>query len=91
MASLRNRSAGSFGGRNPPGGPRDGGYRGNLLRENPWLQLQGRRCVLLNVPLGDPAGVNSLSDKIVGVARVSDERVETFVRAYVPAHIKNLP
>jgi hypothetical protein len=30
-------------------GTRDRAYRGYLVRENPWLQLQTRRCVLLNV------------------------------------------
>jgi hypothetical protein len=31
------------------GGPRDAAMSGYLLRENPWLQLQGTRPVLLNV------------------------------------------
>ena len=44
----RNWSPGSFRGREQLRGPRDRTYRGYLVRENPWLQLQGKRCVLLN-------------------------------------------
>jgi hypothetical protein len=48
----------AFRGHDPPRGPRDRTCRGYLVRENPWLQLQGRqhgshrsrlRRVLLNV------------------------------------------
>jgi hypothetical protein len=40
---------GSFRWREELRGPRDRTCRGYLVRENPWLQLQGTRRVLLNV------------------------------------------
>jgi hypothetical protein len=39
--TLRNRSARYCGARKDGRGPRDRTYRGYLVRENPWLQLQG--------------------------------------------------
>jgi hypothetical protein len=47
--SLRNRSPRYCGERRRVRGPCNRIYRGYLLRENPWLQLQGTRRVLLNV------------------------------------------
>ena len=41
MAVSPHRWSGSCGGRDFAGGTRDRNYRGHLLRENPWLQLQG--------------------------------------------------
>jgi hypothetical protein len=49
MAALRNRSPRYCGACRRVRGPRDRTCRGYLVRENPWLQLQGTRRVLLDV------------------------------------------
>ena len=45
--------SGSFRGREFVRGPRDNTYRGYLVQENPWLQLQGGECLSTTKPIPD--------------------------------------
>ena len=50
------------GGRDPPGGPPTATIEDIPCEKNPWLQLQGRRCVLLNVRYA-PIATNSAAQR----------------------------